>query len=450
MVAVRAAHDAPRRLPQLALELANLASRDEATSSAAATRLTSLCPTADELSALLNERNPFVRSGAAKWMRHIGPLPAAAADALRTAIYDQNPFVVQAALGTTGVLRLEEARKDARSCLEDTNPCIVHAAIFALGRLGPAEEGAHLTHFLQHPEQHVQVAAIAALAGLNYPAAVQPMLELLESACGMRGTQRPQLQLASKLISALGAMGAANAAPLLIRVAREEVGLRGLAVQALIDLKAEEAAPALVPLLEQLRDSSHEERLCCRLLYLMTSSNYRFAMPAVRGFLGHRQPGVRCAALKAVAGWADRDALADVRRVAFEDPSAFVRPVAVAALAELLGREALPLLERLSSDGNALVRGAVATALSELGEEGRHLLSRLMADEAQAVSRAAQEALARLPMPALPDVPVGPAQVPASLRPQADAARAFLKRWLVEGASGPLASALGVVVAALQ
>src|SRR5262249_55678745 len=161
--------------------------------------------------------------------------------------------------------------------------------------------------------------AIAALAGLNYPAAVPPMLELLESACGMRGKQRPQLQLASKLISALGAMGATEAVPLLIRVAREEVGLRGLAVQALIDLKAEEAAPALVPLLEQLRDSSHEERLCCRLLFLMTSSNYRFAMPTVRGFLGHRQPGVRCAALKAVAGWGDRDALGEVRRVAFED-----------------------------------------------------------------------------------------------------------------------------------
>jgi hypothetical protein len=73
-----------------------------------------------------------------------------------------------------------------------------------------------------------------------------------------------------------------------------------------------------------------------------------------------------------------------------------------------------------------------------------------MADEAQAVSRAAQEALARLPMPAAPDVLNGPALVPAALRNQADAARAFLKRWLAEGASGNLASAIGVVVSALQ
>lgn len=450
MVAVRAAHDAPRRLPQLALELANLSSREEATSSSAATRLTTLSPTADELSALLNERNPFVRSGAAKWMRHIVPLPAPAADALRTAVYDQNPFVVQAALGSVGVLRLEEARKDARACLEDSNPCIVHAAIFALGRLGPASEGAHLTRFLEHPEQHVQVAAVSALAALNYPPAVPPMLELLESACGLGGKGRPQMQLASKLIGALSAMEAAEAVPLLIRVAREEVGLRGLAVQALIDLKAEEAAPALVPLLEQLRDSSHEERLCCRLLFLMTSSGYSFAMPTVRGFLGHRQPGVRCAALKAVAGWRDREALPAVRKVALEDPSAFVRPVAVSALAELGGVEALPDLERLAGDGNALVRGAVATALTALGEEGRGLLARLMSDDAQAVARAAQEALARLPSAPDPEVPAGPELVPASLRHQAVAARAFLKRWLAEGATGGLATAISAVVSALQ
>ncbi len=438
------------RLPDLALELANLSSRDEAASAAAATRLGALAPTADELASLLGERSPFVRSGAAKWLRHAGALPATAADALRAAIYDQNPFVVQAALGTAGVLRLDAARPDAQNCLEDSNPCVVHAAIFALGRLGPDSEGARIAPFLDHPEQHVQVAAATALAGLKYGGAAPALLKRLEAACGFAGRQRAQLGVAAKLISALVAMETREAVPLLVRIAREEVGLRGLAVQALIDLKAEEAAPALVPLLEQLLDSTHEERLCCRLLYLMTSADYRFAMSAVRAFIGHKQPGVRCAALKAAAGWGDTEAAEAVRQTAFADPSAFVRPVAVSALADLLGREALADLGRLAGDGNALVRGAVAAALGRLGEAGRELLARLARDEAQAVARSAQEGLAGLPSLPEAEAPAGPALVPPGLRAQAAAARAFLKRWLAEGAAEEIAGPLAAVVRALE
>src|SRR5205823_2208398 len=95
--------------------------------------------------------------------------------------------------------------------------------------------------------------------------------------------------------------------------AQTEVGVRGMAVQALIDLRAEAAAPALLPLLSKLFECQHEERLIHGLLYLMTVVEYRFAQAEVRRFLGHRVPGVRCSALKAVARWQDVAAVEQVR-----------------------------------------------------------------------------------------------------------------------------------------
>lgn len=460
MATLRTAQDleglspAARRLLQLAQELADSSSRDEAVAASATTRLTALAPTADELATLLGDRNPFVRSGAARWMRHLPALPAGALDALRAAVYDQNPYVVQAALGSAGILHLEAVRDDARACLEDSNPCVTHAAIFALGKLGPAEEGAHLVRFLESPEQHLQVAAVTALGQLRYKPAADVLLRRLEATCELVGRHRSQLNLATRFIHALIALEARNAVPLLTRIARDEVGLRGLAVQALIEMRAEEAAPALVSLLGQLLESTHEEKLSCRLLYFMTAVDYRFAMPTVRAFLGHRQPGVRCAALKAVATWRDADATDAVRQMAFDDVSAFVRPTAVGSLAELAGPAALPDLEKLAGDANALVRAAVAEALGKmtpLPEPAREVLGRLVRDEALAVARAAQDVLLLQPVsPPPPPAEVTP--VPACLRDQASAARAFLKRWRNEVPAGEpdVAAALDVLLRVLS
>ncbi|MGL4553408.1 MAG: hypothetical protein ACRC33_19755, partial [Gemmataceae bacterium] len=81
------------RLLRLAQELGDTSSRDENAVAGATARVTALAPTADELSALMADRNPFVRSGAARWMRHLGTLSGPAVDALRAAVYDQNPYV---------------------------------------------------------------------------------------------------------------------------------------------------------------------------------------------------------------------------------------------------------------------------------------------------------------------------------------------------------------------
>jgi HEAT repeat protein len=123
--------------------------------------------------------------------------------------------------------------------------------------------------------------------------------------------------------------------------------------------------------------------------------------------------------------------------MAHEDASAFVRPVAVAALTDLQGEQALPDLGVLASDANTLVRGAVAEALGKRGalpQEGQAILARLAVDAAAPVAKMAQEALARQPeTPAALALPaLAHSLLPLALLDQAAAARAFLARWQAE------------------
>ena len=62
-----------RRILLIAQNLRELSSRDVSVASAAAGRLDELVPTTGELSVLLNDHNPFIRSGAAWWLRNQQP-----------------------------------------------------------------------------------------------------------------------------------------------------------------------------------------------------------------------------------------------------------------------------------------------------------------------------------------------------------------------------------------
>jgi HEAT repeat protein len=423
-----------RRLATIAQNLRDLGSRDVRVVESAEQRLGDLAPQPAELLELLNHRDPFVRSGSAKQLRSsTGPIVAEVIDALRAAIDDSNDHVVEAVLGSLGVLRAEGAVSDIRACLDDSNPRVVHAAIFALGRIGLEEEGAHLGRFLSSNHFHIQASAIHSLVLLRYRPAIPALLAQLETCQGVIRNNRTEFELPRRLIHALVSLQAREAIPLLIRTAQDEIGVRGVAVQALIDLHAEEAGPALLPLLGRLFDSQHEERLCTSLLFLMRRLNYRFALPEVRRHLGHRLAVLRCAALRVLASWHDLEAVQTVRTMCQQDASAFVRPCAVETLARLLGLQALPDLQALANDTNTLVRRAVADALGRLKPlppEGQELLARLLADEA--VTRVSVQT---------PPRPNGQAKVetlrpleemalvPDELWSQVPAARAFLQRW---------------------
>lgn len=434
------ANSPARRILLIAQNLRELASREIDVKSEAAARLGDQAPTAGELTVLMSDRNPFVRSGAAWWLRNfVGDLPSDAVSALRSTMYDPNAHVVQAALGTAGVLRLDAARDDVLACLEDKSAGVVHGAIFALGRMGPPELGERIAPYLLNAESHLELAAVQALTNLRYRPAVPLLVARLRACRGVQRRTRPHFELPRRLLSSLVLLEAREAVPLLIEIARDEIGLRGMAVQALIDLRAEEAGPALLPLLSRLANSGNEEKLCNSLLYLMTAIDYRFAQPEVRNFLGHKLAAVRCAALKAVCRWRDLEAAEKVREMARQDSSAFVRPVAVSALADLMGADAVADLAELAGDANTLVRAAVAEAINRLDpvpQEAQAILVKLAGDPAANVERTAREGLGRRPRPE------GEAQeegspLPSDLREQAAAARAFLARWRSELTTAP-------------
>jgi HEAT repeat protein len=99
----------------------------------------------------------------------------------------------------------------------------------------------------------------------------------------------------------------------------------------------------------------------------MVQANYRAALPYIRPLLRDPVHAVRRAALTAVLHWEDAAAAEQVRDLAFHDSNPYIRPAAVAGLAPLLGEAAVPDLQALVDDPNALVREAADTGLTRLG-----------------------------------------------------------------------------------
>jgi HEAT repeat protein len=198
------------------------------------------------------------------------------------------------------------------------------------------------------------------------------------------------LKLPKLYIEVLARLDMHEAIPDLLEIAEKEVGLRGVAVEALVEMNAEEAAAVLSPLL-----SDPSNRLRRNLIEMMMQADYDAALPLVRPLLRDNAITVRETALAAISKWQDRVSVSDVRNMAFNDPNPFVRPQAVLTLTKLLGQEALPDLVDLAEDLNVQVRRAVAQSLVEvdyLTPAGKAALIKLANDEDTAAF--AQDALA--------------------------------------------------------
>lgn len=351
--------------------LALIQSRNPRDRSFAAKRLGELKSRPDILMKLLQDPNGFVRSAAAEALGRSVDLPAPeVVSHLLTAIDDPNHYVCAAAVNSLGLLGAAQAVNQIEACLDDAEPIVVQAAILAIARIDPQRIENRLPAFLQSDEYLVHLAAVRVCGWLQLDSCSGLILQALQDLMQTNG--KHDLKLPKLYIEALTRLNTREAIPTLVGIAEHEVGLRSAAVEALVDMNAEEAAAILSPLLN---DPSNSLRR--NLIEMMIKADYTAALPLIRPLLKDKAITVRETALAAVSKWGDKVSIDDVREIAFSDPNPFVRPQAVIALTRLLEQDALADLVDLSEDLNLYVRRAVAQCLAEvdfLTPEGKKAL----------------------------------------------------------------------------
>ena len=352
-------------------------SRNPRDRSYAAKRLGELKARPEILMSLMDDPNGFVRSAAAEALGRSVELPAPeVVSCLLAAIDDPNNYVCAAAVNSLGLLQASQALEQIEACLDDQQPIVVQAAILAMARIDPERIQPRLIEFLHSEEYLIHLAATRACGWLCYGECSQDVLQALKNF--METNEEQDLKLPKLYIEVLARLDMKDAIPILVDIAEKEVGLRGVAVEALVEMNAEEAASILSPLL-----SDPSNRLRRNLIEMMMQANYEAALPLVRPLLRDSAITVRETALAAVSKWGDMVSIDEVRNIAYNDPNPFVRPQAVITLTRLLGQDAMPDLVDLADDLNLHVRRAVAQCLAEmdfLTPESRQALLHLASD----------------------------------------------------------------------
>ncbi len=309
-------------------------SRDQLVRARAASRLVNLNVDPDLALPALTHPRPMVREVAAEAIGYSQkPLSPMVIDTLLAAIDDPKTFVAAAAIRTLGRRQVSTAREQISACLDDPEPPIVAAAIVALARLGDHTLAITLPDFLNSPHLVIRIAAAEAAGLLHVSAAIPGLLRFLEDCItAWHATQQHiPSRAASVAMQSLARLQARNAVPLLIEIARYVVGLRTLAVRTLIQLRAVEAAPALIPLLAE--EGSH---LLNEVIRFFHTVDYRPAAPALRNVLERamvRHRALIKKLLTILVEWRDEQSIPLMSHIAANDPSAEIRHYATRCLA---------------------------------------------------------------------------------------------------------------------
>ncbi len=310
-------------------------SRDQLVRARAASRLVNLNVDPDLALPALTHPRPMVREVAAEAIGYSQkPLSPVVIDTLLAAIDDPKTFVAAAAIRTLGRRHVSDARDQISACLDDPEPPIVAAAIVALARLGDHTLASAIPDFLNSPHLVIRIAAAEAAGLLHVSAAIPGLLKFLEECIARHTTQQHiPSRAASVAMQSLTRLQARSAVPLLIEIARYVVGLRTLAVRTLIQLHAVEAAPALIPLLNE--EGSH---LLNEVIRFFHTVDYRPAAPALRNVLERatvRNRALIKKLLSILAEWHDEQSMPLMSHIAAHDPSAEIRHHATRCLAAL-------------------------------------------------------------------------------------------------------------------
>jgi HEAT repeat protein len=146
-----------------------------------------------------------------------------------------------------GVIRRNPGGQQVEACLEDEHPIVVQAAILAMARIDPERIKDRLVEYLQSEEYLIHLAAARACGWLIHTPCSGFILQSLKDF--MQTSDLQDFKLPKLYIEVLARLNCKEAIPTLVDIAEHEVGLRSVAVEALVEMDAEEAAAILSPLL---------------------------------------------------------------------------------------------------------------------------------------------------------------------------------------------------------
>jgi len=356
-------------------------SRDTRARSAAIQRLGELGADASPLLDALSDTESHVREAAARGLGNatIGARLTEVIDQLLAAIDDPNDYVVTGALSSLGQLHALSARDEIIACLDDDNAHVVYTAMIALARLGLTDEdGPRLRSFLDSEDTLIREAAVRGLGILGYRPASDTILQQAQQALALEFPPGIKIKVMRDYINTLARLQVQAAVPWLSSVALNEVGLRSIAIKAMLELDATTALPTLITLL-----SAPDHSVRAKLMQLIKQAGQPSMAAAIRPLLRDHAQDIRSAALELLTDWQDQAAVAYIRQISYFDQNSTLRPQAVASLVSLLGADALPDLLALSHDSNTLIRQAVAVGLGHINPlppEAVQILQNLLTD----------------------------------------------------------------------
>jgi HEAT repeat protein len=363
------------RQQEIAHQMSQAHSHLIATRAAAIRRLGELRAGVDILLDALEDSPEHVRVAAAGALGNFveDARSAEITDALLSAIDDPSEKVCQSAIRSLGLLHAQEARPDIEAFLDDPNPYIVGAAILTLGRLKAKDLGPRFVEFLDHKSLYIQTQAVRAISYVGYTPAGPRLVEMIHQfRQARRSADHPTPQafldhqedelytILNHLLRTVSELKTREAISILTEIVQQDVGLRGLAVEALIATGADISPQMLSSLLG---DPSIQLRR--RVINLVSKARYRPALPLLRKMLEEDSAVMRSLALQAVTQMRDLEALPQIEWMCYHDTNPFTRIQAVHSLAAFVGNDEQERLLPLADDANFEVRRSAVTHLLE-------------------------------------------------------------------------------------
>jgi HEAT repeat protein len=298
--------------------------------------------------------NDRVRSAATAALGEIPPeeLTEQISGRLMEALDDLSEWVCSAAIRALGRHKVQAAREALLSFLNDPNPYIIREAILALARLHAEEALPRVVEYLDSDNRNIRAAAIRAVGYFQDVSAGPGLVASFRKEHA--GNHCADPVLCDAYIESIINLNLHEAVPLLVEIARQDVGARGKALRALSALNANEVVPLLVPLL-----ADPSERLREAVIAMIISSNYQAALPLLRTLLKDENAHSRYSALAAVNAMKDMASVNQIRWMCHHESAHYIRTSAIQALSRLLGMGAMDTLVELAVDLNTRVRSTV-------------------------------------------------------------------------------------------